>query len=105
MSHKEGFFKEINWRTAFLLQNFKDKKALSKPVLADTQSVFPNKALLCLPLKKEAWLSDIHSCWNRLDKPSLRVFIPLGYNEEKLQKYWPQSDVFHNLSYYREMKR
>ena len=97
-------FKEINWRTGFLLQNLKDKKLISESVLIDTQKTFPNNSLLCLPLKKKSWLFDIYNSWKQLDRPSLRVFIPLDYDEEQLKQYWPQPEQFYDLSYYKELK-
>ena len=102
---KRYLFKQINWRTAFLLQSFREQKAISQPVLIDTHSIFPNNSLLCLPLKKESWLSDIYNCWRQLNKPSFRVFIPEDYDEQQLNQLWPQSDLSYNLSYYKEMKK
>ena len=101
---RRHLFKEINWRTGFLLQDFKDKEAVSKPVLIDTQRIFPNNSLLCLPLNKESWCSDIYKNWKQLDRPSLRVFIPLGYEEERLKYYWPKSEQSYDLSYYKEVR-
>ena len=50
---QRNLFKKINWRTNFLLQNLEKKESISKPVLLDTQNIFPNKLLLCLPFKKK----------------------------------------------------
>ena len=87
------------------MQSFKKPKAISQPILMDTHRIFPNDSLLCLSLKKEAWLSDIYNCWRQLDKPSVRVFIPEAYDEQQLNQHWPPSDLLHNLSYYKEMKK
>ena len=98
-------FKTINWRTGFLLHNLRDKKPILKPVLIDTQAIFPNNSLLCLPLKKESWLSDIYNFWKHLDKPSLRVFVPLNCDAEKLNQYWPKPEQLCDLSYYKEIQK
>ncbi len=96
-------FKEINWRTGFLLQSLnKAGKLISKPVLIDTQKVFPNQALLCLPPKKESWLFDIYDNWKQLNKPSLRVFTPFNCDERELKQKWPEPESFQDLSYYNE---
>ena len=98
-------FKKINWRTGFLLQTFKGKKHLSEPILVDTQKIFPNNSLLCLPLKKKSWLSDIYQSWKQLDRPSLRVFCPLDCKEEQLNQYWPKLESSYDLSYYKEIQK
>ena len=97
-------FKTINWRTHFLLQSLAEKKELLQPLLIDTYKIFPNHAILCLPFKKETWLKDIYQSWRRLDKPSCRVFIPLGCQEEELLSFWPESAGSHKLSYYRKIR-
>lgn len=98
-------FKQINWRVGFLLEGIKNQTEFSKPVLIDSHRTFPNQKLLCLPLKKESWLSDTYGHWKQLSKPSLRVFVPLQENEDKLDQYWSSSDLLYNLSYYREKKK
>ena len=95
-------FKKINWRTHFLLQSLGDTKALSNPLLVDTHQIFPNDAILCLPLNKRAWVKEVYQFWKQLDKPPCRVFVPLGCHEEELFNHWPESDSFHKLSYCRE---
>ena len=97
-------FKTINWRTGFLLQSLrKDQEGFLQPVLLDTKKTFPNQALLCLPLKKESWLSDIYKSWKDLDTPSLRVFIPLNYDEKELCSYKLFQKSLCDLSYYKEI--
>lgn len=98
-------FKQINWRTGFLLQNPRSKTVIFQPVLVDTHRIFPNNSLLCIPLKKKSWMSDTYNFWQQLDKPSLRVFTPSENHGEKLNRYWPQSDELYNFSYYSEIKR
>jgi len=98
-------FRQINWRTGFFLQNPKEKKPVSLPVLMGTHRIFPNHSLLCLPLKKKSWMSDIYNFWQRLDKPSLRVFTPSGNHGEELCQYWPQSGELYDFSYYSEIKK
>ena len=102
---KRRLFKQINWQTGFLLQNLKKKPSVSQPVLLDTHHIFPNDSLICLPLNKEIWLSDTYNCWQRMNTPSLRVFVPLDCNGDRLNQYWTQSEGFYNLSYYKENKR
>ena len=99
---KRDLFKQINWRTGFLLQSLNGKQPVSHPVLVDTQKIFPNKSLLCLPFKKEFWVADVYNSWKQLDKPSFRIFIPSAQNGKQLYEYWPQQDQSHNLSYYEE---
>ena len=98
-------FKEINWRTGFLLGKIKSQKLLEKPVLLDTQKIFPNQSTLCLPLKKESWVSDIYKSWKQLDKPSFRIFLPLSFSEEELDKNWSRSDYIDNIWYYKEKSK
>ena len=102
---KRHLFKTINWRTGFLLQSLKKDQKLLHPTLLDTINIFPNQALLCLPLKKGTWLSDIHNSWRKLNKPSLRVFIPFNYDEEELCSYGAFQESLCDLSYYKEIKR
>lgn len=97
-----ALFKHINWKTRFLLQDVHKKNTISKPLLIDTYNIFPNLALLCLPFKKDLWISDIYKQWNQLDKPSLRVFTPLGFSGQTLNLHWPSSDPVYSLSYYSE---
>ncbi|MCZ0931550.1 MAG: hypothetical protein OXJ52_00120 [Oligoflexia bacterium] len=94
-------FKKINWRTHFLLQPLGEEPKLLQPLLVDTYKIFPNSSILCLPFKKETWVKDIYQSWRQLDKPSFRVFIPLGCQEEELLNFWPEADSAHKLSYYR----
>ena len=101
---ERNLFKQINWRMGFILQKPKDLKAVSQPVLVNTYKIFPNDSLVCLPLKKESWLSSIYNCWKQMDKPSFRVFIPLAYDAREIVRYWPPSENVYNLSYYREVR-
>lgn len=102
---KRDLFKYINWRTGFLLQKPKSEKSISQAVLVDTQNIFPNNSLLCLPLKEESWFSDVYKYWKQMNKPSFRVFLPLDYDEEKLNQYWSSSDKVHSLFYYKEARK
>lgn len=102
---QRALFKHINWRTSFLLKNIKEKEDINQPILVDTQKIFPNNSLLCLPLKKKTWITDAYKFWNQLNKPSFRIFIPEAYDEKNLYEHWPQSDSSQNLSYYKEIKK
>ena len=95
-------FKHINWRTGWLLQNPTKQQDLTRPALISTKYVFPHKALLCLPFKKNLWLADIYKNWRQLNKPSLRVFMPLKISGESLNEYWPKTQNSPYLSYYQE---
>ena len=97
-------FKQINWRTHFLLQDLGDKTNLLRPLLLDTYKNFPNNSILCLPFKKETWFKDIHHFWKKLDKPSCRIFIPLDGHEDELINFWPEVDSLYDLSYYRKLR-
>ena len=99
---KRQLFKQINWRTQFLLQSLAEPPKLLKPLLIDTYKIFPNKAILCLPLKN--WVKEAYHSWKQLDKPSCRVFIPLDCHEEDLINFWPEVDNKTNLSYYRKQR-
>ena len=85
-----------------MLSGLKTGKPPSWPILLGTQKIFPNLWLVCLPLKKESWSADIYKCWENMSKPSLRVFIPLSYNEEPLNKLWTKTPVY-DLSFYKEV--
>ena len=97
-------FKKINWQTCFLLQPLAEDEKLLKPLLIHTYKVFPNKSILCLPFKKSTWVKDAHQFWKKMDKPSCRIFIPLGCEEEELINFWPEVDTVYNLSYYRALR-
>ena len=99
--HRE-LFKQINWRTGFLLEKLKSQIKISTPLMIATPTIFPNRNLLCLPLKKENWLSETYKHWERLRKPSLRLFLPLKKEGEILHQNWPQEDLSSNFSYYIE---
>ena len=99
---QRNLFKQINWRTGFLLNKPKGLKAISRPILLGTQNIFPNNSLLCLPFKEDKWLLDIYNSWKQMDKPSFRVFIPLNYKGDRFCKSWPSEDPSRNISYYEE---
>ncbi len=85
----------------FLLHGLKGKKSLSQPILTGSQNAFPVSSLVCLPLQKKSWFIDAHKCWKQLGKPSLRVFVPSGCDEGRLNSIFPSS-VGSHLSYYKE---
>ena len=95
------FFKKINWETCFLLQSLSENEELLKPLLVNTYKIFPNKSILCLPFEKSTWVKDVYQFWKQMDKPSCRIFIPLGCKEEELINLWPEVDTVYNLSYYK----
>lgn len=100
---QRALFREINWRTGFLLQSLKGEP-LSQAVLLDTQSIFPNNSLLCLPEIKDFWSGEVYKNWKKMNKPSVRVFLPLGREETELSELWPSSHS-QDLSYYKEKVR
>lgn len=97
-------FKKINWQTHFLLQPLGAVEKLLKPLLINTYQIFPNKFILCLPVENSTWVKDIYKFWKQLDKPSCRIFIPLGCKEDELINFWPEVDTVYNLSYYKVLR-
>ena len=82
-------FKQINWRTGFLLGGLRDKSPLfNRPLLLDTHRTFPNQALICLPLNREEWPINSFKLWNQMNRPSFRLFIPLGFKKTQLEGGW-----------------
>ncbi|MCY4321884.1 MAG: hypothetical protein OXC37_05760 [Bdellovibrionaceae bacterium] len=93
-------FKKINWQSSFLLQSLTENEKLLKPRLIGTYKVFPNKFILCLPFERSSWVKDIYQSWKKMNKPSCRIFIPLGCKPEELINLWPEVDTAYNLHYY-----
>ena len=95
-------FKTINWRTHFLLQSLDNASPFPGPLLVDTHKVFPNDSILCLSFQKKIWFQSAYQFWRQLNKPSIRIFIPLREQEDTLFNYWPTTDSAHKISYYKE---
>ena len=97
---KRPLFKEINLRTSFLLEKIGEEREDFEALLIKTSHIFPNDFLLTLPLS-ENWAKESFDRWEKMDKPSFRVFLPLKGEEEELERAWKNSG-FHHLSFYKE---
>ncbi|MBC6415097.1 MAG: hypothetical protein GDA46_01715 [Bdellovibrionales bacterium] len=96
---QRDLFKEINWRTKFLIHKLKEKIQLKKPLLIESSSFFPNQYILCLPLflrEKE------YEIWLKLKQPSLRIFLPLEYKKPCLNFWFNKNLHGQKISYYNE---
>ena len=103
---KRFLFKQINWRTGFLLSGLRESSPLLKQaLLLDTHKIFPNQALVCLPLDREEWPMQGFKLWNQMDRPSFRLFIPMSFKKTQLEEEWPSSVASAQLSCWEEKTR
>ena len=84
------------------MRDLHDKSLLKAPILADTQRIFPNLCLLCLPLRRENWVLDAYKAWLKMNRPDLRVFAPLDCDKNMLESGWPLRDPPYSSSCYVE---
>jgi hypothetical protein len=64
-------------------------------LLISSQHLLPNKWVLVLPDPSNwnAWVKDLHSTWLKINKPTLRVFLPAGKTAADFTPVWQsQSD-------------
>ncbi|MCB0414958.1 MAG: hypothetical protein KDD50_11530 [Bdellovibrionales bacterium] len=69
-----------------------DKK--NTPLIVSSSSLLPNEQTLEVIYQghPEKWVEQIHSIWNNLKRPSLRIFVPDQIDEDKLLKQWSTLD-------------
>ncbi len=67
--------------------------ASDSALLLPSSHRLPNLYTVELAFKSDAgpWLQQAFDIWQRMQRPSLRVFLPLEINEEQLANLWPEN--------------
>ena len=87
-------FKQINWRLRFLICSPLEDRPPARPLLLSVEGGLPVRRILCLPKEKisENWPVSCHRHWKRLEKPSLRVFLPSSLDGRAFINHWPEKE-------------
>lgn len=66
----------------------------TSPLMIASAQLLPNHAVVVIPMSEQNqnWPESVHSVWAKLDKPSLRVFLPKSVTASNFVKAWPQSE-------------
>lgn len=64
----------------------------NETILIPIKQQLPADWLCQIPINNrlQNWVENIYKVWNQLQKPKMRVFLPLGADHEDWQKYWIQ---------------
>ena len=93
-SSSSFLFKKINWKLKFLL--CLPGKEPSRDLLISINKQFLCRNMLYLT-RQDILLC--HSYWNKLKKPSLKLFL-FEKKIQALHQQWPKQDLSHTLSYF-----
>lgn len=63
------------------------------PLMIIAKEQFPTTAVIEVPLSENTkkWPKSIHEIWQKLEEPSLRVFLPQEISAEEFKTVWPKS--------------
>ena len=88
------WFKQINWRLRFLICSPLENGPAARPLLLSVEGGLPVRRILCLPEEKirDNWTVSCHRHWKRLEKPSLRVFLPSAMDGRAFTNRWPEKE-------------
>ena len=77
----------LDWHLNFQLFSNKESK---KELLILSKNILPNEKTLIIPLclNDKKWIHTLHTVWEKLNKPSLRVFLPETFTKEQFKKLW-----------------
>lgn len=64
------------------------------PLMVASSELLPNHAVVVVPPagSPAAWVESVHKVWTKLDRPSLRVFLPEALGAQDFASSWPKSD-------------
>ena len=79
--------RQLDWLTLFKARIANN----DKPLLIESSLYLPCSHICFLPLKENPikWLEHARSCWNDLNKPSLKIFLPNNLSQKELTQHWP----------------
>ena len=81
--------KKIDWHLQFIFE--KSNKSPQDPLLIESSLYLPNTHTLFIP-KQTNWLTQALESWSRLEKPSLRLFLPCFLSKNDLN-FWPNEKL------------
>lgn len=88
------FLSEVLEKTELEKKNIQLDK--SAPLMIASQDLLPNKWVVLLPWNNDmaGWSTQAFEIWKKLNKPSLRVFLPPGQSAGNFQTPWQ----IHNIA-------
>lgn len=80
---------KIDWHTLFMARK---PHAASQPLLIECSLYLPCSHVCFIPFniqQPSSWLEQARNSWIKLNKPSLRIFLPSpGINQEDIEQFW-----------------
>ena len=87
--------KKIDWHSGFIFR--KSKTSPSQALLIESSLYLPNSQTLFIPFEPKnktlPWIKQALINWQRLNKPSLKLFLPPAFQKEDLFEHWPAEDL------------
>ena len=87
--------KKIDWHTRFIFK--KSKTVEGTALLIESSLCLPNSQTLFIPFdpknKASFWIEQAFQNWKKLNKPSLKLFLPPPIQKEDLFEHWPAEDL------------
>ncbi len=73
------------------LPSFDIELKSSAPLMISAEMGLPTKIVVEMPLNSEptTWIIDAHQTWLKLDRPTLRVFLPGTIDMAEFKAKWP----------------
>lgn len=70
------------------------------PLMVAATGYFPTEMVVQVPVKRtfKTWVKNIQATWNKLDTPSMRVFLPDGKSVQEFKTEWEGSVEPYELS-------
>ncbi len=62
--------------------------AAEKKLLISTRQFVPAKWVLVIDCNPQEWITEIHTTWKSLARPSVRAFMPKTLDSAQFQKSW-----------------
>lgn len=72
-----------------------------RPLMISSSELLPNKWVVLLSEKDfsgSEWITQAHSIWTGLQRPSLRIFLPPGQSAGQFQKEWVKHSDFQEFT-------
>lgn len=81
---------QIDWHLKFLSRQSKDKS----PLLIESSCYLPCQKIgfLCFKNSQE-WIQEVQSFWKKLNKPSLKIFLPQKISFKDLKNEWKEEPL------------
>ena len=83
------------------VENFKPHADENSPLLIASSERLPNDQTVILKYndKLDEWFKNIKLLWYRLNRPKMRIFLPLDIKESEIIRYWPKLEELHLVSF------